>query len=286
MRPLNGCVPGFLAKYRPIERAVLLDAAGAVVVDLDHHVGALGQPPAVAVGQLVGELARRPAAQHALRVEADAHLHRVAGAVVLLVVRLGTVALRLFELAALAGQIDEVQRVMQDAVVARLDLDGRDELVLVQVGGQHETAEQVAAGRADGHLLGHGQHQVRLAELPALDEFPRRWGVLGIALRNAAVRPGRQRGHVLVGHVTLVVEGHALDRLPGRHLSALGVVFNVRGPVDGLLIGHERERGDLAGPMALLAVLLQDRLHVAMERHRRLSSSPCPRRRWDSRRPS
>ena len=53
-------------------------------------------------------------------------------------------------------------------------------------------------------------------------------------------------------------------RLPRRHLAAFGIVANVVGPVDGLLVGHRGERADLAGAVALLTVILEDRQHVTV----------------------
>ena len=45
------------------------------------------------------------------------------------------------------------------------------------------------------------------------------------------------------------------------------VLPDVLGPGHRLLVRHQAERGDLAGPVALLAAGLEDRQHVAVEGH-------------------
>src|SRR5262249_28126306 len=64
--------------------------------------------------------------------------------------------------------------------------------------------------------------------------------------------------------LALVVVGAAVHGLPGRHLPRLRVVLDVAGPIHGLLVGQERERPDLAGAVAALAVVLEDGQYVAV----------------------
>ena len=133
-----------------------------------------------------------------------------------------------------------------------------------------------ARWRRGGSPRRHGQDQVRLAELPAVGE-----------LRAAAGRPsGRPPGvppstHAASVAISASVSRRSLWNGDARRSAStaascgLRVLLDVVGPVDRLLVGHQRERPDLAGPVARLAVLLQDRQHVPVVGDRR--RRPCDR---------
>ena len=174
------------------------------------------------------------------------------------------VALLFLHFAGPTALLEEVQGVVQHARIAGPDLDGGHIFVLGQPGRQHHDAEQVPAAGADGDLLRHRQHQVGFAHLPAVHELTRRRRVLDVPLRRVGVDPLGQRGPLLVAQLALVVERGARHRLPRRHPAVLGVILDVLGPVDGLGIGLQGERPHFALAMALLAVCLQDRQHVAV----------------------
>src|SRR5579884_704444 len=89
--------------------------------------------------------------------------------------------------------------------------------------------------------------------------------LLRIAQRCACIGPFGQRGDLLLGQGTLVLlpERAVTGRgLPGRHLAGLRVLLDGSGPGAGLRVGLQRERRDLAGPMAAFALGLQDRGYV------------------------
>ena len=119
-------------------------------------------------------------------------------------------------------------------------------------------------GRPDDVVVGGRQHQVRRAELPAFGELLFGRGVLRIAGGSTVVGPVGDQGEFLVRQPALVTHGHARRRLPRRHHLLLRVLLDVRGPVDRLLVLHQREGARLARTMTCLAVVLQDRQHVAV----------------------
>ena len=67
------------------------------------------------------------------------------------------------ELAAFAVGVEEVERVMHDARIARLHFVGDDELVLGQIGRQHEAAEDVVPAGTDDEIFLGRQDQVGLS---------------------------------------------------------------------------------------------------------------------------
>ena len=97
----------------------------------------------------------------------------------------------------LARDVEEEQRVVDDAVVARPELDAPDVLVLVQVERDRERAVDVAALGGHRVRFGHLDDEVGLAERPALRELRQRRQVLGVALGGACLdpllRPSRSR---------------------------------------------------------------------------------------------
>ena len=259
-------------------RAVLLRLAGAVVVDLHDDLGFLREEHAGVFGEPRAELPRCPPAEradrgdirprrlHQHRKEPDPHRDRVARPAVRFVGHLLAILLRAFELAGRAGGVEVVERVVDDARVARLHFIRDDVLVFFQPGRQHEAAERVLPGRANVKIFRHLDDEVRFAESPAVGVLDRRRGVLWVAFGAARLLPRGQRVDVAERQRAGVGELGPADRLPRRHLLVLRVVNDVRCPRYGLLVSHERERPDIARPVATLAVLLDDRGHVAVIR--------------------
>src|SRR5262249_5221297 len=159
--------------------------------------------PSVTVRQLIGQLSRRPAADGTARQEANAHRLRIARTAIeiaLLFILFSLLAAR-FQGTGLASGVYEVQRVVNDSRIARLDLVSDDVLLLGQSARQHEAAEHVTTAGTDDEIGLCFENQIGLAEHPAIGELLRLGRVLGIALRCAAVGPTRQRADLLVGEL-------------------------------------------------------------------------------------
>src|ERR1019366_2391239 len=62
---------------------------------------------------------------------------------------------------------------------------------------------------------------------------------------------------------------------PWRHLLADNGGLDGLGPRAGLCVGQERHRGNLAGPMALLTIVLENGKNVFVERHGVTGSHSC-----------
>src|SRR5262249_29677152 len=176
----------------------------------------------------------------------------------------GPLLASLFQLSRLAGRIDANIHMMRNARIAWPYLDAHEILVLGYAGRQNKATNHVGAAGSKLEVPLDRQHQVRLTELPALDELLVRRRILGIATRRAAVDPVCQSGNFAIRKLPSIQESCPFDRFPGRHLAALGERLDVAGPVHGLLVSHERKRADRAGSVTRLAALLQDRQHIAI----------------------
>ena len=152
---------------------------------------------------------------------------------------------------------------MRDAGVFRQELDGADPARLAEVDLDHLLREEVVTvGR---HLDAVERDDVvGFAELPALLEGRCFGQVGGIALRCPGLRPvddrfdlGRGERDVVRPHVPVGVAA------PRGHVAVLHRASDRAGPRPCFPVRHERHRGDLAGSMALHAVLEEDRRDVA-----------------------
>ena len=175
--------------------AIGLGLAAGVIVDLDDDVALVRQRPADALVEMAGPVAGRPAAQAAVDRLAGTAEARIARP------RVGLVAL-----AGLAGDVDVRQDVMDDAAVARPELDRRDVLVFVETGRDDEAAIDVLA--AGGHVeIGPDvDNQVGRAELPVVGKLGRGRQVGRVSLGRAALGPGHERRDILVGERAGVLE--------------------------------------------------------------------------------
>ena len=136
-------------------RLVPLHLAALVVMHLDDDVRALGDGAAHALRHELHDRAGRPAAEAAVRREADAAKGGVARPRVEIVQATGP---------SLGVQVG--QHVVDDASVAGAEFHRDDVAVLGQPARQHETTVDVAAAGGELVLLRHRQHQVRRAEAP------------------------------------------------------------------------------------------------------------------------
>ena len=119
------------------------------------------------------------------------------------------------------------------------------------------------AARRDVERLGDLEHEVGRAELPAFGELRGRGQVLRVAFGGAGLGPVGDRLDLGVAQAAVIVErAEAGLGLPGGHPAALGDLREEARPLGGILVGQQRERPDLARPMAAGAVLPEDRRDV------------------------
>ncbi len=78
---------------------------------------------------------------------------------------------------------------MHDALVARMKLNRRDQLVFGNVDRDHEVLQQVGAFGPHGERLGHLHNQIRFPEPPTFHEFGHRGPVIRIAFCTTRLRP-------------------------------------------------------------------------------------------------
>ncbi len=248
------------------------------VVELHQDVGA-----GLDEARLTGLERRCVAARHE-------HVERLAGAAggeLRRLVGAGTVgaALEVEEPALRRGRVvrcDRSDHVVDDAAIPRPHLDPLDPLVLGEAGGEDDVLVGDGAGCRHLELDRHLEDDVGRTDAPAVAPLDRRRRVLGVTLRPAALRPSHQR--VDLGWRQGAVVGEAPVRRigePRRHQLLLHGGADGLGPRPRLLVGQERHRPDLAGPVAALAVPLEDRLDVAVEGERRGRSGHRDRRSRD-----
>ena len=249
---VNPVGDGFVGEREADPAAVLGGLAVQVIVDLEHDVAGAGRKPhGMVVGQDIGIDAGCPAPDApgfsfaAVVEEAPRSEYGKTGFVVP-----GIRAPRP------ARVVDEDVGVVNDALVARLELDGADGAFLEEFEGDDEVPVDVGTGRGNGKGLFHGENQVRFAGAPVGVRphcFRERLHVL--AQRRAGFGPCCEEGDLAFGKVPLVAEGtESLDGAPGRHDLLAGHEGQHAGPAFGIDIRIEREGGYTAVPVALRAV--------------------------------
>ena len=85
-----------------------------------------------------------------------------------------------------------MRHVMNDATIPRLDLDGLDPFVLVEIGFDDNILVGHCAGGFDWHRLRELEDGIRLADEPALRKCRGLRGVALVACLPAAIDPGKQ----------------------------------------------------------------------------------------------
>ena len=175
---------------------------------------------------------------------------------------------------------DAAERTRDDVMhdrAARAELDRLDPARL----GQHllrdhglEVDVLVANVVLDEEVLAHVHDQVRLADRPAVAAFPNlgRRRIGRVAHRRPALGPGDQGGLLVLGQRALVLEHAVVLRggMPRRHQTGFDLAGDRAGPGPRLLVAGERHRRHHAAQVRAvravtdLALLLQDRLHLAV----------------------
>jgi hypothetical protein len=169
-----------------------------------------------------------------------------------------------------AGFVDQDLGVVHDASVVRAQFDGANPASLLQSAGHDEVAEQIGAVGRHDERLGHFEHEIGLAHLPAIGKSRRGGRVRGVAFKSTGGKPRAQR--VLRGFVetSLALEGQGLVRGdPRRHRSGVDALDNLSRAFLGVGEAQQGKRRDFAGAVAGGAVLLEQRRDVAVEGRRR-----------------
>src|SRR5262249_26834202 len=122
----------------------------------------------------------------------------------------------------------------------------------------------------DRHGLGHLDYPIGSRDVPSFDPLLPRRRVARIARRCTVLDPASNRCDLLIGERWIVREMPILRvGKPRRHFLGahhLGDYFCFG---SGLRIGDERHRCDLAWPVALLTMILEDREYVLIKRSRK-----------------
>ena len=157
--------------------------------------------------------------------------------------------------------------VVSDRDLRRLHLDGGHPRVFLEAAG-HDNPRPLDDALGRHLVLRAVDHEVRLDPPPAVGPGDGLRTVLWIARRRPAIGPRGQCGDVLRGERPIVQEmAVAGVGKPRRHLLGLHRRLDRARPGACGLVGLERHGRDLAGAMARLAVLLQDRRDVLVVRH-------------------
>ena len=171
-------------------------------------------------------------------------------------------------LAAHAAAIRERVGVMEDAGVARADLDRAHEPPSAQRHRQHEVAEHIAAlGRQRPGAVGR-EHQIGGAELPSGGE-DRRGGQIGCgAFDGALLHPSSQRRNLRrISRRSPLKVAMAFHRRPGRHDALAGDLHDLPGPAPHVRVRQQRKRARASVVVAWRAVGEDDRRDIAREGH-------------------
>ena len=108
-------------------------------------------------------------------------------------------------------------------------------------------------------VLGNGQDEIGFPDHPAVDEPRGRGKVLGVALRRAVVGPSQQR-LAIAGRQAPVVGELPVPRIrvPRRHVAVADFVADRLGMRPRVVVGQQRHRADLSGPVTSHAILVKD----------------------------
>ena len=157
--------------------------------------------------------------------------------------------------------------VMEDFGIAGFHLECLDPFVFREVGRDLEILIRDFAVGGNRIVLTHRKHRVRGADRPAAFVRGLRGQIGGFPFRRAAVGPAHQRRLVRLAQTT-VVEEFAVLRIgmPWRHRAFADLRGNGFRPRPRILEGQQRHRRNLARPMAVRAVLIEDRRDFLAER--------------------
>jgi hypothetical protein len=120
--------------------------------------------------------------------------------------------------------------------------------------------------RRNLHRPGHLDHQIRLRNIPPFTPGPRSRCVAQISRRRSRFLPSRNRSNLLRTQRWIVGET-SIPRIgkPGRHHLHLHRTRNFCRPRPRLFISHQRHRCSFPAPVAVLALILEDRNHILIE---------------------
>ncbi len=172
----------------------------------------------------------------------------------------------LVEVATPPGRVDADYRVMHDLAVARVEFVGPDVFPFGDGDPQHELAVQLGRFGRKAVRLGHRQHQVGLAQPPALRKLGKGRQVGRIPFAAAFGGPLCDQADLIDAEAAISFElAVPRRRGPGGHDSPLDHVDNLFGPLADVEKAHERKGADLSSMMAAGTFLKDDRGHVLRE---------------------
>ncbi len=167
----------------------------------------------------------------------------------------------------IANERDDVMRVL---AVRGPGFGELHVLVFGEIGRQPDILIIDSARRRNIKRSRDLKHHVRLADRPAFGEGQSLRRVLGIAGLGAAIHPSHQRLHFGVRQPA-VIRKFSVMRIgePRRHLLSEHRCFDRLRVRPRALIVEQRHRGSFAGPVAALAVFLENGENVLIERRLR-----------------
>ena len=234
---------------------IALRLSGRVVVNLHDEVGLGFDVERHALAEFLRCGARRPASQRARRsnarpAEAGIALVRCGGG----------------QFAALARAIEEEQRMVNHARIARVKLHRPGVALRGRGQRDHEAADDVGPVGRHGERLRGRQLHVGIARAPARGEHRSGQAQAAIAFGRPGGGPPANELDLLVGEAPFALEmAHPRLRLPRRHVPLLDRRGDqIRAP-RRVLVGQQRERRDLARPVAGRAMRAQNGRDVGMK---------------------
>src|SRR5580700_2129878 len=113
-------------------------------------------------------------------------------------------ALRLIPLPQGAGDIGEVEHVVDGFGSAGADFDGANPLIFRQPDRDHEIAIDIGAACGNMVSVRKADNQIRLAELPSGGKDRQRRGLAWISFRHAGFNPSLQQSDLTVRETALI----------------------------------------------------------------------------------
>src|SRR5215471_19119608 len=155
---------------------------------------------------------------------------------------------------------------MNYAPVARPDLGGLYPFVFAEIRRDGDVHIGYDAVGWDLDLFWHLDDHVGLADGPAFDELGRGGQVSGVAFRSSLVNPRSNCIDFFLRQVPVIQEMAVFrSGKPGWHRSALDFFLDRSRPGPGVAIADERHWCYFAFPVALNAVLIENRSDVPVE---------------------
>jgi hypothetical protein len=159
-------------------------------------------------------------------------------------------------------------RVVNDLTRARTELDAADPFVLRETSRDHEVAEDVRAAGGKFERRRHLQNEVGLAQPPAIGrELGQRRHLRRVPARHSGLDPGADGRNLRIAQPALADKlAVAGSGMPRGHVLLPGDARDEPPALGDVLVGDQRERRGLVGPMARNAVRLDDRGNRLRER--------------------